>query len=95
MSHGPNEGCSCRKPEVGLLTQIESEFQCVLHGAYFVGDSIKDLQAAEAFSMRPVLVRTGKGVRSEECLADYGLQATPVFDNLLDAVQQLISRNDV
>ncbi len=88
--HGPDEGCDCRKPATGLLKQIEDEFQCVLHGAYFVGDSLKDLQAAISFSMQPVLVRTGKGSRTEAQLDESGMNDVPVFDNLLAAVEGLI-----
>jgi D-glycero-D-manno-heptose 1,7-bisphosphate phosphatase len=91
--HGPDEGCACRKPGVGLLEQIEKEFQCVLRGAYFVGDSLKDLQAAAAYHMNPVLVRTGKGAGTENDLAEAGLQSVPVFDNLLDAVQQILGQD--
>lgn len=91
--HGPDEGCACRKPGVGLLEQIEQEFQCVLRGAYFVGDSLKDLQAATAYQMNPVLVRTGKGAETEVELGVSGLQTVPVFDNLLDAVQQILAQD--
>ena len=89
--HGPEEGCGCRKPAVGLLKQIESEFECVLHGAYFIGDSAKDLQAALSYKMQPILVRSGKGLDTEAQLQRLGLEDTPVYDNLLSAVQQLVS----
>lgn len=92
--HGPDEGCACRKPGTGLLEQIENEFQCVLHGAYFVGDSLKDLQAASAYQMKPVLVRTGKGAGTEAELDDAGLKHVPVYDNLSLAVQQLVLQDD-
>ncbi len=86
--HGPDDGCDCRKPATGLLQQIEKEFQCVLHGAYFVGDSLKDLQAARAFKMQPILVRTGKGSATENEIPKHGLAGIPVFDNLLTAIEK-------
>lgn len=91
--HGPDEGCSCRKPGVALLEQIEAEFQCVLRGAYFVGDSLKDLQAATAYQMQPVLVRTGKGSETETQLSASGLKSVPVFDNLRQAVKELVCQS--
>ncbi len=93
--HGPNEGCRCRKPATGLLEQIESEFQCALPGAYLVGDSLKDLQAARSYSMQPILVRTGKGSATESVLANNGLSDVPVCDDLLAAVEQIILMNHV
>lgn len=88
--HGPDEGCHCRKPATGLLEQIESDLQSVLRGAYFIGDSLKDLQAATAFAMRPILVRTGKGLGTENELADNQMADVPVYDNLLAAVTSLV-----
>ena len=93
--HGPDEGCDCRKPATGLLQQIEQEFQCVLPGSYLIGDSIKDLQAAHAYGMRPILVRSGKGLQSEQRLATLQLGDVPVFDDLLSATKQcVLSRGD-
>ena len=88
--HGPDEGCSCRKPGTGLLQRIESELPCNLAGAYLVGDRLGDIQAAVAFGMRPVLVRTGKGLDTESCLAMEVADVVPVYDNLRQAVEQLI-----
>jgi len=59
--HLPEEGCNCRKPATGLLQAIENELQESAQGAPFIGDSLKDLQAARAFGCQPMLVTTGKG----------------------------------
>ncbi len=88
--HGPNDGCNCRKPATGLLQQIEVEFQCVLPGAYMVGDSLKDVQAAQTYGMQAVLVRTGKGAQSEALLETNKLEDVPVYDDLLAATKQLL-----
>lgn len=65
--HGPDENCDCRKPKPGLLVKIRSEFGVELRGAPFVGDSLRDLIAAQAAGCEPVLVLTGKG---QETLSD-------------------------
>jgi len=88
--HGPDEGCRCRKPATGLLEQIELEFQCELPGAYLIGDSLKDLQAAINYRMQPILVRTGKGRITESELASNGLSGIPVCDDLLTAVKHIV-----
>ena len=69
-THGPDAGCECRKPGTGLLQQIEREFAVSLQGCWFVGDSLRDLQAAQRFGCQPVLVRTGKGLATERGLVE-------------------------
>lgn len=59
--HGPGDGCQCRKPRSGLLEQIARHYQQPLAGVWFVGDSLRDLQAAVAVGAQPVLVQTGNG----------------------------------
>ena len=84
--HGPDEGCECRKPKTGLLEKIREEFGAPLSGCYLIGDSLRDLQAAVKFGLKPVLVRTGKGLKSEQQLETAGLSSVPVFDHLHAAV---------
>ncbi|MEQ8408735.1 MAG: D-glycero-beta-D-manno-heptose 1,7-bisphosphate 7-phosphatase [Gammaproteobacteria bacterium] len=88
--HGPDDGCTCRKPGVGLLQQIEAELRVSLPGHCFIGDSLRDLQCARDYAMQPVLVLSGNGIKTREQLAENRLGDTPVFADLLDAVQQHI-----
>ena len=92
--HGPDEGCLCRKPATGLLKQIEAEFDRSLRGCWFVGDSLRDLQAARAHGCKPVLVRTGNGLETEKLLTSNGLIEIDVFDDLHQAVAVLLCRED-
>lgn len=62
--HGPLDGCDCRKPKPGLLHKISTEFDVPLEGTPYVGDSLRDLQAAKSVGCEPVLVLTGKGKRT-------------------------------
>ena len=64
--HRPEDGCDCRKPATGLLAAIETELGQSTKGAPFIGDSLRDLQAARAHGCEPMLVLTGRG---EETLA--------------------------
>lgn len=59
--HGPDEGCSCRKPMPGMLLEIARRLSVSLVDVPFVGDSLGDILAARAVGARPWLVRTGKG----------------------------------
>ena len=58
--HAPDEGCACRKPEPGLLFQIQERYGVSLTGVPYVGDSLRDMQAAESVGCVPHLVRTGR-----------------------------------
>lgn len=91
--HLPDAGCECRKPKTGLLMRIQDELHDKLAGCYFVGDSLKDLQAARAFNMEPILVRTGKGRVTENQLIELNGDSVPVFDNLAQFVEFGLPRN--
>ena len=88
--HHPDEGCSCRKPGTGLLQQIEKEFACKLQGCYFVGDSLKDIEAARAFACSPILVRTGQGLITEQLLNQSNDFSVPTYDDLAAAVTRIL-----
>ena len=81
--HLPDENCDCRKPLPGLIDQAASALGLAPKGAVFVGDSLKDLQAAQARDCQPVLVKTGKGQTTLKKLSEHSsLSDTPVFANL-------------
>ncbi len=86
--HTPDAGCTCRKPAPGMLQEIGERFQVDLSMVPFVGDSLRDLQAARAVGAKPVLVRSGKGMRTLENGQE--LENIPVFDNLSDYTDHLL-----
>ena len=78
--HLPDNGRRCRKPEPGLLEQLirQRGEGFVSHETLMIGDSYKDLQAAQAVGIPAVLVRTGKGANTERDHAP----TVPVYDSL-------------
>ena len=60
-----------------------------LAGVPVVGDSLRDLQAAQAVAATPILVRTGKGDRT--LAKGEGLAGISVFDDLSAAVDHLLA----
>ena len=94
--HLPDEGCDCRKPGTGMLRAISRELDMSVEGAYFVGDSLKDLQAGEAANCIPLLVETGKGQRTiaalDDALAAHSLEQRPIiYSNLAEAAKAIIA----
>lgn len=59
--HQDEDNCKCRKPKPGLLDAIEAEFNTSVESCYFVGDSLRDLQAGLQKGCKPILVQTGNG----------------------------------
>ena len=58
--HAPDDACTCRKPAPGLLLKIAERFGTDLAGVPYVGDSLRDMQAAQAAGCDPHLVLTGR-----------------------------------
>jgi D-glycero-D-manno-heptose 1,7-bisphosphate phosphatase len=86
--HGPDDRCTCRKPEPGLFEEIALRTGTALEGVPAVGDSLRDLAAARAVGALPFLVRTGKGSAAEHQLPpDWGV---PVYDDLAAVVTALL-----
>ncbi|MFT6464506.1 D-glycero-beta-D-manno-heptose 1,7-bisphosphate 7-phosphatase [Halopseudomonas sp.] len=85
--HTPDAGCDCRKPASGLFRQIAEHFDLSLQQVPTVGDSLRDLQAGVAVGCRPFLVRTGKGVLTEQKALPEG---TLIFENLAAVVDYLL-----
>ena len=87
--HGPDDGCDCRKPKPGLLEQLARHFDTALDGVPVIGDALRDLEAAAAVNARPVLVRSGKGRKTEAELPER-FADVPVYDDLAAAARALI-----
>lgn len=90
--HGPDDDCNCRKPLTGLLTEIANHFNVDLTNVPVIGDSLRDIQSARRVGACPILVKTGKGTRTLENSAE--LTDVPVYANLADAVDALLSNSD-
>lgn len=87
--HGPDDGCSCRKPGPGLVYRLARHFHADLALTAVIGDSLRDLEAAAAAGARPILVRTGNGRKTEAAL-EGALADTEVFDDLAAAARALV-----
>lgn len=82
--HGPHDGCYCRKPNPGLLRSLAKEHEFTLKGVPYIGDSLRDIEAAQSVNALPILVLSGKGAATLEKNA-HKLQNILVFEDLLAA----------
>ena len=88
--HGADSDCECRKPKAGLLKAFAADFHADLTTIAVIGDSLRDLQAADAVGAKPMLVKTGKG---QQTLLNNPQLNIPVFENLYDAAKYITSRH--
>lgn len=82
------------KPNVGMFKRCQDEFKHIkFNQGFYVGDKMSDLKAAVKIGARPVLVRTGYGIETENQLNKFTYKdiknKTYVFDSLADFVSQL------
>ena len=85
--HKPDAGCDCRKPKPGLLQTAMAAQNHSAAETLYVGDSEKDLLAADAIGCRASLVLTGKGKQTR--LTPAGQANERVADNLMSLARTL------
>jgi D-glycero-D-manno-heptose 1,7-bisphosphate phosphatase len=87
--HTADAGCECRKPRTGMLKEIGVRFGVDLAGVPCIGDSLRDLEAADAVGGQPILVLTGKG---EKTLREGDFpKNTVIFPDLAFAASALLA----
>lgn len=87
--HHPDAGCDCRKPKPGMLLSLSRKYGVPLTRVPFIGDSVRDVEAAMAVGARAILVRTGGGGEAEPTIIARGLDVE-VFADLAAVVDELV-----
>lgn len=64
--HGPDDECDCRKPQDGSYAELSHRLRIDLNGVPAVGNSKQDIGAARTVGAKPILVRTGRGAKTEK-----------------------------
>jgi len=87
--HTGDSQCDCRKPKTGMLKEIGLRLGVDLVGVPCIGDSLRDLQSADAVGATPMLVLTGKG---EKTLREGNFpKNTVIFPDLAFAASALLA----
>ncbi|MBE8232921.1 MAG: D-glycero-beta-D-manno-heptose 1,7-bisphosphate 7-phosphatase [Endozoicomonadaceae bacterium] len=86
--HKPDDHCQCRKPKIGMLTEIMDYFSVTPQQTLFIGDTFSDLKAAQHAHAAFVLVRTGKGNKTLKT-SNIDKCNIPVYSNLSAYVDHL------
>ncbi len=88
--HQAEAGCDCRKPKPGMLRMIAAHFNTELDETFAIGDSLRDLEAAKAAGALPILVKTGKGLKT---MKEKLPKNTLVFEDLNAAVNHILEKS--
>jgi len=94
--HAPDAGCICRKPMPGLLEKAIHASGISREQTVFIGDAASDLQAGQAAGIATWLVRTGKGMKTEDDLTKGNIKLLDsgkvlVFDDLCAVSASILS----
>lgn len=57
--HQDQDGCSCRKPQPGMLLEAATQCSIDLQRSYMVGDRWRDVEAGKAAGCQTILVECG------------------------------------
>jgi D-glycero-D-manno-heptose 1,7-bisphosphate phosphatase len=88
--HAPQDNCTCRKPQPGLLLEAARTMSLDLPRSIMIGDALSDLQAGKAAGIsRLVLVKTGRGIEQASLLKASSLMQFCIYGDLFDALQAL------
>jgi D-glycero-D-manno-heptose 1,7-bisphosphate phosphatase len=90
--HTPEDGCTCRKPQPGLLFQAAQTLSLDLSRSILIGDALSDIRAGQAAGIhQSILVRTGRGKSQALEAGANHLKPFLIYDTLADALAELIT----
>ncbi|GIU82826.1 MAG: HAD family hydrolase [Acidobacteria bacterium] len=86
-THLPEEGCECRKPNVGMIEQAKEDFSIDLENSWIIGDKRLDMELGFNAGINTCLVLTGYGN-----VEVHKLKRKPdlIAENLLEAARKII-----
>jgi D-glycero-D-manno-heptose 1,7-bisphosphate phosphatase len=91
--HTPDDHCSCRKPEPGLILSACRRYRIDPGDTFMVGDSATDIECARRAGCGHVLlVATGNGEKARIHLAKKHIALDYMAQDLYDAVTWILNR---
>lgn len=90
--HLPEDGCNCRKPNIGMLLESASRHAIDLSRSVMIGDSVRDIECGIRAGCQTVLVLSGNGRKALTKLIRKGMEPDAVFDRLREAADWLVRR---
>ncbi|MEZ5345151.1 MAG: HAD family hydrolase [Pyrinomonadaceae bacterium] len=85
--HFPDDGCSCRKPNTGMIEQVTRKFDIDLGKSWTIGDKKLDVGMGFNAGTYTALVSTGYGAKHKATLKQ---QPDIIAENLLEAANLIV-----
>lgn len=90
--HTPDDTCSCRKPQPGMILEAADAFSLDLSRSILIGDALSDIIAGQTAGVGiNVLVNTGRGGAQSALPLASQIPPFLVYDSLVEALSDLIS----
>lgn len=90
--HLPDEGCRCRKPNLGMIEQACQDFSIDLNESWMIGDKVLDIELGRNANIKTALVKTGYGEKDAKKLTN---QPDFIAETLISAVRFIIESSTV
>ncbi len=87
--HLPDEGCACRKPNLGMIEAARADFEIDLENSWMIGDKAIDVETGFKAGIKTAMVLTGYGRKDIEKLDK---KPDLIVENLLEAVELIIEK---
>jgi D-glycero-D-manno-heptose 1,7-bisphosphate phosphatase len=84
--HLPNAGCTCRKPNLGMIELACQDFAIDLENSWVIGDKNLDVELGINAGIKTALVMTGYGKNHLKTLEQ---KPDVVAENLIEAVESI------
>ena len=89
--HHPDDGCHCRKPEVGMVERAVSELHLDLRRSYLIGDHARDIQLAHRVGAKAILITTEPvDTQAQDALRAAEAMPDAVAKSMADAVDWIL-----
>ncbi|MCK5785466.1 MAG: HAD-IIIA family hydrolase [Candidatus Sabulitectum sp.] len=89
--HQPEDKCSCRKPETGMIDRARIDYD-LPRGGWMVGDAHSDMELGRRSGLTTILVLSGRGVAQLEIIKTGKLTMPDyITDSLVTAADIIIS----
>ncbi|HVF29706.1 MAG TPA: HAD family hydrolase [Pyrinomonadaceae bacterium] len=85
--HLPCDGCSCRKPGLGMIESASADFPIELSGSWMIGDKKIDVETGRNAGISSAMVMTGYGRTHFKMLDD---EPEVTAEDLLEAVRAIV-----
>ena len=85
--HLPCDGCTCRKPALGMIESAASDYSIDLDGSWMIGDKKIDVETGRNAGIRSAMVMTGYGRAHSKLLET---KPDVLAEDLLAAVREAL-----